>query len=226
MKLLLGSGVGCLVIAAALLPGCNRAQRAPPGQRLTTVQLDELPELDDPIGPLDQQRIEVAPPKGWHVPSRSSRWIVRFTASEQTRYPSIIVRAEDYQGIVNVSKANVDEFAEEVAAALQKDQSAARQATTIAPIQIGPFVGVSYQRRGRAPYGLKEIVVDRLLLDTVVAGRKYTIELQTRDGELDEYRPYLFAVAAGVKFLEAGSTEEPLQPDAAGESGVVEEDAA
>jgi hypothetical protein len=216
MKLRHVSGMVCSVVATCLLlAGCDGSQQAPLSPELTTVKVGELPELDDPIGPLDQQRIDVAPPKGWYVPSRSSRWIIRFAASEQARYPSIIVRAEDYPGILDVTKENVGAFAEEVAAAFEKDDSAAKQSMTIAPIEIGRFVGVTYRRRGRAPYGVKEIIVDRLLLETVVAGRKYTLELQTRDGDLERYRGYLFAVAAGIKFLkgEPGGTPPPPATD-------------
>ena len=226
MKLLHVSGRVCLVVAVGLVSGCDRSQRVPLPQRPTTVKVDELPELGDAIGPLDGQRIEVAPPKGWHVPSQSSRWIVRFTASEQMRYPSIIVRAEDHQGIFNCSRANVDQFAAEIADAFEKDKSAAKQRMTIAPIEIGRFVGVSYRRRGRAPYGVKKVMVERLLLDTVVAGRKYTIELQTREGDLDRYRPHLFAVAAGIKFLEPESGDKSRQPDAGTELELIEEDEA
>lgn len=226
MKLLHVCGVVCLVVTAGLLAGCGRSQRDPSPPRLRTVNVDGLPERGDPIGPLDQQRIEVAPPKGWYVPSQTSQWIIRFTPSEQMTYPSIIVRAEDYQGLANVSRANVDEFAEQVAEAFENDKSATKRSVAIAPIEIGRFVGVSYRRRGKAPYGLKEILVERLLLDTVVAGRKYTIELQTRDGELESYEPYLFAVAAGMHFLETGSADKSRQPEAGSESELTEKDGA
>ena len=121
MKLLHVSGVVCLAVAVGLVSACDRSQGTTHAKRPTTVEVDELPELDDPIGPLDQQRIEVAPPKGWHVPSKSSRWIVRFTPSEQMQYPSIIVTAEDYQGISHVSRSNVDEFARQIAPAFTRD---------------------------------------------------------------------------------------------------------
>lgn len=226
MKLLHVSGVVGLNVAVGLLSGCDRPQATPPPQQPATVRVDELPELGDPIGPLDRQRIAVAPPKGWHVPSKSSRWIVRFTASEQLRYPSIIVTAEDYGGILNVSRENVDEFAGQIAGAFERDKSAARQTMTVAPIEIDRFVGVSYRRRGKARYGYKEIVVERLLLDTVVGGRKYTVELQARQGDLETYRPCLFAVAAGIKFLGPDSKTESPQPDADSRIEPISDDAA
>jgi hypothetical protein len=202
------------VVAAGLLIGCERSPQAPSAPPLRTIKADGLPELGDPLGSLDRERLEIAPPQGWYVPSQTTQWIVRFAASKETTYPSIIVRAEDYQGLANVSRANVDEFAEQVAEAFQQDKTAAKQTMAIVPIEIGRFVGVSYRRKGKAPYGLKEIVVERLLLESVVAGRKYTIELQTRDGDLERYEPYLLAVAAGVRFLEGGPTGKTPQTEA------------
>jgi hypothetical protein len=207
------SGVPWLVVAAGLMAGCDSPRPvAAPRERQVVVSLDKLPELGDPIGPLDDERIEVAPPKGWHVPPRSSRWIIRFTPSERTRYPSIIVTGEDFEGVFNATRGNLDVLADQIAAAYETAESAAGQPTTTEPIEIGDFVGVSSRRLGRAPYGMKEIVVERLLLDTVVAGRRYTAELQTREGELETYRGYLLAVAGGMKFLRpapAGQSQPP-----------------
>lgn len=221
------SRVVCLVVSVILPLGCGGSPEAPPSPQPRIVKLDELPELGDPIGPLDQQRIEVAPPKGWYVPARSSRWIVRFTPSDQVGYPSIMVTAEPYEGISNVSRQNVAEFAKQIASALGSNKSGAKQAAEAAPIQIGRFVGVSHERTGEAPHGFKKIIVERLILDTVVAGRKYSIELRTREGDLSKYRPHVFAVAAGIKFLEQeteGKAKEP-ESEPEPESGATEGDA-
>ncbi len=224
MKLVHVSAVAGLTLGAGALQGCDRSPRGEAPRRPAAVQLDELPELDDPIGPLDDNRIEVAPPKGWHLPSRSSRWIIRFTPSQQARYPSIIVRAEDYQAIVTVAEDNVDEFAEQIAESFARDKSAASQRMTITPIELGNFTGVRYRRRGKASFGFKEIIVERLLLDTVVSGRRYTVELQAREGDLKDYEPYALAVAAGIKFTEPPSQEQSRQPDAGLEPEPSEDD--
>lgn len=215
----------CLVVSAGLPLGCGGSREAPASRPSRIVGADQLAELGDPIGPLDEQRIEVAPPKGWHVPPRSNRWIVRFTAPDRLSYPSILVTAEDYEGIFNVSKRNVGEFAKQLAARFSRELAsegnhdgpatgrAGRQAVEVTPIQIGTFIGARYRRRGKAPYGLKEIVVERLVLETVVAGRKYRVELRTREGELTNYRRELFAVAAGIKFLEPEQKDQPEKPE-------------
>ena len=40
------------------------------------------------------------------------------------------------------------------------------------------------------------------MLETVAIGRLYTIELRVREGEEDQFRPHLLAVAAGLKFYD------------------------
>jgi len=203
-------GLFCLAPLALVL-GCTEGTTPPSSkrsQKTQRVEPTELPKLGDHFGPLDDGRIKVAAPTGWHVPPRSSKYVARFQASEKTSYPSIIITAEDYNKIRAVSKKNVHTFAEQIAAGFKKQKRGA----TIGPIEIGSFVGVSYQRLGQAQYGFKKIVVERLLMETVVAGRKYTVELRTRTGDIEKYRPHLLAVAAGLKFLKGGadvSQEEP-----------------
>jgi len=194
----------CAVVLPALVLGCDRSEKAPVLEQSepAAAKLERLPELGDPIGPLDKGRIEVAPPKGWHVPLRDPNWIARFTALQGGSYPSIFLTAEDYGDVRDVSQANVDAFARQLSAALSADEKTAKLARGIEPVKIGSLVGISYLRRGKTQDRFKEIVLERLFVETVVAGRKYKLELRTRAGTLDEFRPCLLAVAGGMKFFE------------------------
>jgi hypothetical protein len=210
MKRLPRSRMVCLVVPLAFAAGCGNSPQAPVAEQPTTVvNVQRLPGLDDPMAPLDEGRIQVARPKGWHTPSRSSKWIVRFTPSSQFSYPSIIVTAEDYEPVFHVTKQDVDRFAEQIAAALKQDPKTARLTQPVRPVEVGPFVGISYQKRGKATYEYKKIVLERLFLETVVAGRKYGFELRTRTGTVEKFRPYLLAVAAGARFLQAETAQSP-----------------
>jgi hypothetical protein len=202
------------MIAPPLLLGCGSPDKeeAPAAGRIETVGLSDLPKLGNPIPSLDDGRIEVAPPEGWHIPPRSSQWIVRFQATATLPYPSVIITAEDYENVFDVTKDNVNKFAEIIASALKEDKPTASRAISPAPIEIGPFVGVAYRSRGAARYRGKRIVVERLIVETVAAGRKYTIELRTRERDLDEYRPCLLAVAGGIRFVETDTAEPPEKP--------------
>jgi len=199
--------VVCLAVSLALVLGCNDSPTGPVSKQHRVINEKELPKLGELFGPLDEGRIEVAAPAGWKIAPRSAKWITRLQKSDAGSYPSIIIQAEDYESIFNVSKTNVDEFAGRVAAAMKKEDSAGKQAVSVDSIVIGSFVGIASERRGKAKHGFKRVVVERLILQTVVAGRKYTIELRTREGELNDYRRPLYAVAAGIKFHEAGTAE-------------------
>ena len=180
----------------------NQDDEAPPpapvSKQLQIVNVDQLPGLDDSIGPLDDGHIKISPPKGWYPLSRSRKWIVHLKMSRVMNYPRIGVTAEDYENVFNVSEANAGEFAEQIATTLGRSGQAAKLAGPVGPIKIGRFVGITYQRRAK----VGKNYVDRLFVETVVAGRKYAIELWALRGTLKRYRPYLMATAAGIEFLE------------------------
>jgi hypothetical protein len=194
----------------ALLAGCGTpsddgspAKGSAPAKPTAVVGQEELPKLGDPLPPLDGNRLELAPPEGWHVPSASREYVVRMDESGQDRYPRIIVTAEEYEGIANVSEANVAEFADQVAAA-RKVKSGVK------PIEIGRFVGVAYAKRGKVSKPVTRIL-QVLYLETVVAGRKYRFELRCEDGELEAKQPYLFSVVRGTRFLEKPGGTKPAE---------------
>jgi len=191
-----------LVVPLALPAGCGKVpDEAPPRKRpAEVVTAQELPALGDYLPPLDGERIEFAPPTGWNVPPASSNYVVRVQKSVRETYPSIVVTAEDFEGIADVSTENVEEFAGQVAAAVEKDKSA------VTPMEFGKFVGVAYRKRAKVRKPVTRIL-EVLYLETVVAGRKYRIELRCEEGSLEKSQPYLFAVARGIKFREKGADE-------------------
>jgi hypothetical protein len=170
-----------------------------------------IAELGEAIGPLDGGRLEAAPPKGWIIPPRSASWVVRFKVSTQTTYPTILVTAKNNAGVTNVSKDNVNEFARQVAAHLQETGDAAKLSRAIAPLEVRGRWGILYGRRAKD----RGMIVDRLLFETVVSGRKYTFELRALEGEVSKYQPHLLAVISGAKFLDTDAPTEtpPEQPD-------------
>jgi hypothetical protein len=177
--------------------GCGKAQDKGSGAKqseaVAQFSAKDLPSLGQYLPPLDDGRIEVAGPAGWS-PAPRKTFIARFVRKEGESYPTIIVDAEDCRGVTNVSKDNVEKFADWVA-----KQANAKQAT---PVVIGGFVGAAYRKRGKQPGSMSQII-DCLRLDTVVDGRKYTVELRARDGELDSAREQLYSVANGLKFPKA-----------------------
>lgn len=206
MRLLLVSRVVCLPVPLLLVLGCGAREKAPVSTQKKIVEIGELPKLGDPIGPLDEGRVEVSPPEDWATLSRKTGWVIRFKESEKLSYPNLRVTAEDYENIFNVRKDNVDEFAKQIAGALREDESVTKLAEAVTPMEIGGLVGVTYGRRAKDS---KDRKVEQRFIETVVAGRKYKIELQARRGTLERYRPHLHAVAGGIKFLKADTAEPP-----------------
>jgi len=139
--------------------------------------------------------------------------------SRRASYPTIIITGEDYGRISNVSKENVKEFAEQIAAVLE-EEDVAKLAKQISPIEVGRRWGIIYGRRAK----VKRMVIDRLFFETVAGNRKYTFELRALKGGVSKYKPYLLAVVGGTTFLkQAGSaeisTDTPAEEQPAEKSG-------
>ena len=213
MRPVLFSRVVRLAVLLAVVAGCGRDSDRGSGPKRSTAEAtrklptEKLPKLGDYLPPLDKDRLELAPPGGWHVPSASSQYVVRVQKSYKEKYPSVTITAEDCedQSVQNVSEDNVKQFAAQVADAVNKDKS------TVQPRRIGDFVGVAYAKRAKIRQPVTRIL-DVLYLETVVAGRKYRFELRSEEGSLDKDRPYLYAVVNGARFLEAAPqpTQEEL----------------
>jgi hypothetical protein len=198
----------CVAIPLGAVLGCDAGSGpASTPKRSAPVDAAELPALGDYLPPLDNDRIEVAPPEGWYVPPRSSAYVLRVQKDMKSNYPSIIITAEDYDAadIVDVSGDNVRRFGDRVAAALKKERSAVRT------VEVGGFVGVGYGKRGKVSTPVTTIL-ELACLETVVAGRKYRIELRSEEGSLEEDEPYLLALAGGIRFLQAESHDESKEP--------------
>ncbi len=208
----------CSAVLAALTSGCGPPEKAPVSQEKQTVELGELPELGALIGPLDDGRVKVAPPKGWRVPSRKAGLVIYFKESERLTYPRIHVTAADCENIINVSKDNVQEFARQVAAELnatadEQQRKVSKLTEPVRPVEVGRFFGVTHARRGKDK---NQRVVQRVFVETVLDGRRYTVELQALKGTLRKYRPHLHAVAGGIEPVRTEAAEDPDAEDGSG----------
>lgn len=211
------AGPLCLVaLPLVLLAGCGPAAEGPGASSSSsasglTVAVNTLPKLgpyvpalDKEIPGLDDNRLKVAPPKGWEVPSRTEQAIIWFKGSPKDDYPQIKVTAGDFETVLNVTQDTADQFAKAIAAELQKSGGAKK---TVTPIHIGDFHGASYRGFGKIKTQFKDVDVERLIVETVVDGRKYAFELRSYEGDMEKYSPQLYAVVHGAKFRRGGSGE-------------------
>ena len=206
MKALRNITACSLLLSFGLAFGCGEAEKAEKRSGQTReVSLDKLPPLGEPLPrPLDDGRVTIAPPEGWEIAPRGGSWLIRFQKDAQEAYPSIMVYAEDdTTGLTTVTPQNAKDFAKQVAAELS-------QGTVLEPVSVGSFVGVNYELRGRAKHSGTTIVVYRALMETVVDGRRYKIDLRTRDDDLHQLRPYALAVAGGMEFHPQEDATPPL----------------
>jgi len=204
-----------LVLVWAAVLGCRETPPAVEEEHQKTstvaeVNVSRLPAVGETMEPLDDGRVRLAPPEGWCIVPRSRKWVVRFQQSPGARYPAIILTAEDYETVFQVTRENVGIFAGQRSVALEPRGAAALKVTLVA---VGRWVGVSYLRHGEFDHD----VLDRLMMETVVAGRKYNLELRTLEGASQASRPLLLAVAAAMEFPQqtashptAATTVEPF----------------
>ena len=95
MRSVLCSRVVRLAILLIVVGGCSRGpDRGSAPKRSAAVNTQKLPELGDYLPPLDNDRLELAPPAGWYVPSASSKYVVRVQKSNRETYPSVTVTAQ------------------------------------------------------------------------------------------------------------------------------------
>lgn len=208
--------VGLLAAPLGLVVGCGEGgssggSSGPKGLAVDVATLPALgpyvPGLDKEIPGLDEDRLKVAPPKGWVIPPRKGQVVVWFKESAANDYPQIAVTAEDFDAVMNVTRETAAEFAKALSAEFRrKDPDTKTRAT---PIHIGDFHGASYRRYARVTSDFRVVELERLVVETVVEGRKYAFEVRAYPGEVQKYADALYAVARGAKFLKRGAGEAP-----------------
>jgi len=195
-----GLGNTLITLALLVLGGCGSAGPGSPSSDSSSNQkysssadTEKLALLDEYLPPLDDGRIEVAPPKGWYVPPRSPKYLFRVQRTSKEALPVIALTGQDWPELSALDSKSTDQFIKALASEHQKDPK------TYRPVQIGNRTWVAYRRRAKEP-GRVARVLDVLALETVVDGRRYTLRLVCEANELDQWEPYLQAVARGIRF--------------------------
>lgn len=208
----------CLMAAASglwvLLPGCSKpsAEKAESVAATSVPDLaqPDMPPLGDYLPPLDDGRLEMAPPKDWAVAPRSTKFVVRFQSDPSAPYPSVVVTAEDCAQFRDVTEKNIQQYLKFVAAEME----AAGRGGTVRPGRIGQMVGAVYQRRVKVKDSLGTIL-DQLYFDTVLGGRRYRFQLWANSDIIDLAKPAFLSILNGTKF---SAVEEVEAESLAGEA--------
>jgi len=176
---------------------------------------DSLPAIGEYLPPLDDGRIEVAPPEGWNVLSRKDKYLANFTKGKANEFPRISVTvAEAPPGADDYSEDN----AFESAAATNKRHRAEAKKSIVEPAKplvLGEHVWLRHVRNPR--FSGEPIAIQSL--QTIYGGRQYTVELivdvkspEEYAADLQKVRDLGYTVAAHVKFLKPGSNAPTLAP--------------
>jgi len=188
-----------------------------PASKLVTISRADLsqvelgpyfPSEDPQIPGLDENRLKVAGPKGWQVAPRTGKVLVWFKKSPQYDYPQILVTAEDFEQIMNVTGATASKFAQVLTGTFRQKNLDVE----VRPIRVGDRYGAVYRRLGRAKRDFTEIDLESLIIETVVDGRKYIFELRTYPGHVEKYLHDLYAVFLMAKFLKGDAPSEQKPP--------------
>ncbi len=168
--------------------------------------MEALPAIEDYLPPLDEGRVEVAPPAGWKPLSRSSRSLASFVKGKPSELPRIVVKADDAPSgdLGDTTEDNVEELSQALDTQLRKNPKK-RVHEDCLPIMLGERMFVRHVRAA-ALDGDPAVIQS---LQTVVGGRLYTVELicdvnaaDQREyvKSLKDFRAEGYTVAAHLKF--------------------------
>ena len=204
------------VALALACTGCGGGASAPAAGTQSEIKrrdMASLPAIGDYLPPVDDGRLEAAPPAGWHVMRRGRTFLVGFAEGKASELPRIVIHAEDPpEGSPSaLAEASARAFAarqdQELRAAARSGKK--RVAEYNLPIVLGDTVFIRHVRQATladAPCVIQS-------LQTIQNGRLYTVELiaeieaaraEEYEKSLAQWRDYGYAVAANLRFAATG----------------------
>jgi hypothetical protein len=182
--------------------------------------VESLPEVGDYLPPLDDGRIEVAPPEGWNLLPRRANYVAGFVKGKASEMPRITLTAWDtpLPEVTELTEANADLLEAELVRQFKKDKKAIQEPPL--PIVLGDTLYLRYVRLAKTTSGSNLVIQ---ALETVRGGRLYSIELfadvdaaraEEYEASLTKWRDHGYAVAAHLKFLGESTTEPSSETNA------------
>lgn len=183
---------------------------------------ESLPAVGDYLPPLDNGRIEIAPPEDWNLLPRGTLFEAGFVQGKASELPRITLTAWDspLDAITELTEANAEQLAAQLIKELKQDKKTVVEPPR--PIVLGETLFLRHVRRARQKSG-DNVVIQAL--ETVRGGRLYSVELlanieaaraEEYEASLTKWRDYGYAVAANLKFTSgaeppATTTETPAE---------------
>ena len=153
-------------------------------------------EKDQIVSNLDDQRLDVKPPKGWSLGPRQEKYLVWFRVNKAAQVPRLLVSLEEpSEGFENVNEKNVVAFAKAIQKEVDNEKVKLIEKDVL-PIIAGDQPCARYVVGGK----LGGASVDRQVLITQANGRRYRVELQSYTDSFKEHRDAGYSVMAGLTF--------------------------
>ncbi len=188
-------------------------------------------KLGSYLPPLDEGRVEVAPPDKWYLEPRSKNYLTRFVRDRTHQSPlpriTVQVRPADFDDPADTTEEDLLELLDLLQNQLDSE-SAKGLIEQPAPMVIGTIGCIRHVVRKRFQIGKRVITADREVLQTLTQGRIYQLSLDAYRGRLADDRARLYAVLAGLNFSTPGEpsdkVESPGETSPAGESPATPDD--
>ena len=235
------TGISCLhgLVILLLLTGCeSQSEQATPSspestkpaapsaetpltiREVSRESLDIDQVLSDPFT-VEPDKLAIASPVNWGLAPRSSRYVARFYfyKNRRTRLPRIWITSTPVDGsdIETVTRDNVIEYAKTLATQFEKE-SKTDLLESVKPMVIADRACARYVRKTRFIFkdgnNERAVVAERQVLQTIIQGRQFIVELHVLPGEIRKFRDISYAVLAGIDMLqESEPLPEPLPDD-------------
>jgi hypothetical protein len=175
-----------------------------------------LPAVGEHLPPIDDGRLEAAPPEQWAVIPRGTTALMTFAAIRGSQFPRLTINAQDPPPELaeNLTSDNFEPF---LAWQDRNLRETGRQVwEDVLPIVLGENLFVRHVRRAEDASGTPLVIQS---LQTVRSGRLYTLELiveidapraEDYEGSLTRWRDHAYAVAASMRFAPQGERFDPL----------------
>ena len=178
-------------------PTSDEESHQAPDETAKVVETNGLPELDEALPPLDQERFRLAPPKGWRVAGREKGVLTRFYGTEQAELPRILVRAE------NSLISEIGVFDEESAFSYADEIASSGEGEKAIPTEV-LLIGETYWVQSRKKATYRKALVEVISLVTVHRGRHFSITLEALSDQAKHYEPFLMSVATSLERMAPG----------------------
>jgi hypothetical protein len=189
-------------VLLAAVAGCTSSSGTSPrggageaSGRLREVPSSKLPALADP-SPTSDPAVEVGGPQGWkRLPRRDEQYLVGwYGGTNPNVLPRVFVKVEEWTGQAgDTTPDNLTELNAEIGRALESKKDQVLESPQAMLLGGEPWVRfVEEARLGNAQ-------AEKQILQRVIGGRLFTVELQIYPGKILEARDQAYAVAAALQ---------------------------